>query len=103
MKKLLVVVVLVVAGVVVYAKVIRSKPAEVACDVLHKRCGKAVPADKCTKEIEEVADVIGDKNMDKAVDCMESADSCGEAMGCLMGAGSHMFDDVKKGFDRARE
>jgi hypothetical protein len=39
--------------------------------------------------------------MDKATDCMSSADSCMEAVGCLAGASTHALDDFSRGFDRA--
>ena len=101
MKKLLVVAAFLAVGAIVYAKVIRDKPEEVACERLHKLCGKAVPVDKCEKEIDELADVVGDKAMSKAADCMESADSCAEAAGCMVGAGKHMLEEFEQGVERS--
>jgi hypothetical protein len=98
MKKLLVVAVIVAIGAVVYAKVIRDKPEEVACERIEKLCGEA--ARGCSTDMEKVADVYGDKAMRKAADCMEDANSCPEALGCLVGAGKHMVDEFKQGVER---
>jgi hypothetical protein len=100
MKKLLVVAAFLAIGAVVYAKVIRDTPEEAACERLHKLCGDTVPVGECTKEMDKAADVFGEKAMDKAVDCMDDADSCAEAAGCLVGAGKHMVDEFKQGVER---
>jgi hypothetical protein len=99
MKKLLVVAVLVAIGAVVYVKVIRDKPAERVCEHLQKACGPSI-AEKCDQKMEDVAKLYGDKAMDKAVDCMDDANSCAEAVGCLVGAGAGMVDEFKKGVER---
>jgi hypothetical protein len=101
MKKLLVVVAVLGLGAVVYAKVIRSTPQEAACERLDTLCGKQVDVGECREALDDAADIVGEKVMDKATDCMRSADSCMEAAGCLAGAGTHAIDDFARGFDRA--
>ena len=103
MKKLLVVAAFLGLGAVVYAKVIRTKPEEAACERLNDLCGKRVDVGECREALDEAGDIVGDKVMDKAVDCMESADSCMEAVGCMAGAGTHALDDFERGFDRGRQ
>ncbi len=100
MKKLLVVAAVIALGAVVYAKVIRSSPETRACERLDSLCGKKVDIGECKKDFADAKDIVGDKVVDKAVDCMESATSCMEAAGCIMGAGTHAFDDFQRGFDR---
>lgn len=101
MKKLLVVVAFLGLGAVVYAKVIRSSPQQEACERLDTLCGKKVDIGECREALDEASDIVGEKVLDKATDCMSSADSCMEAAGCLAGAGMHAMDDFTRGFDRA--
>ena len=101
MSKLLVVVAVLGLGAVVYAKVIRSSPEAEACERLDTLCGKKVDVGECREALDEASDIVGDKVMDKATDCMSSADSCMEAVGCLAGASTHALDDFSRGFDRA--
>lgn len=103
MKKLLVVVAFLGLAAVVYAKVIRSTPQEQACERLDTLCGKGKQVDvgECREALDEANDIVGEKVMVKATDCMTSADSCMEAVGCLVGAGTHAIDDFARGFDRA--
>lgn len=103
MKKLLVVAAFLGLGAVVYAKVIRSSPQEEACERLDTLCGKKVDIGECRQAFDEAEDIVGEKVMNKAVDCMSSADSCMEAVGCLAGASTHALEDLEKGFERGRQ
>ena len=103
MKKLLVVAAFLGLGAVVYAKVIRTKPEEAACERLNDLCGKRVDVGECREALDEAADYVGDKVMDKAVDCMETANSCMEAVGCMAGASTYALDDLERGFERGRQ
>lgn len=106
MKKLLVVAAFLGLGAVVYAKVIRTKPEEAACERLNDLCGKRMDVTdvgECREALDEAADIFGDKAMDKAVDCMETADSCMEAVGCMAGAGTHALHELQQGYERARK
>ena len=105
MKKLLVVAAFLGLGAVVYAKVIRTQPEAAACERLNDLCGKRMDAadvGECKEALDEAGDIVGDKVMDKAVDCMQSADSCMEAVGCMAGAGTHALDELEQGFERGR-
>lgn len=106
MKKLLVVAAFLGLGAVVYAKVIRTKPEEAACERLNDLCGKRMDSKdigECREAFDEAGDIVGDKVVDKAVDCMESANSCMEAVGCMAGASTHALDDLERGFERGRQ
>lgn len=100
MKKLLVVALVLGLGVVVYAKVIRSSPEARACERLDALCGGEVDVGECTEALEEGAELVGDEVIEKASDCMSSSDSCMEAVGCVVGAGTHAMNDFARGFER---
>lgn len=101
MKQLLVVAAVLGLGALVYAKVIRSSPSEQACDRLATLCGKSVEVGECRDALDEAEDVVGEKVIEKATDCMASADSCMEAVGCVAGASTHALDDFARGFERS--
>jgi len=103
MKKLLVVAAFLGLGAVVYAKVIRSSPVEEACDRLNTLCGKRVDVGECREDMSEAKDIVGEKALDAATDCMTSADSCMEAVGCLAGGATHALDDFERGFERSKK
>ncbi len=102
MKKLLVLVVLLGLGAVVYAKVIRSSPEKRACQQLQNLCGDEVEIRECTEVFDEAQKIVGEKVIDKATECMSSADTCVEAAGCLAGASTHVLEDFEKGFERGK-
>jgi hypothetical protein len=103
MKKLLVVAVLVGLAAVVYAKVIRSTPAESACERLDTLCGGEVNVGECKAEFAEAEKIVGEKVIDKATDCIDDANTCMEAIGCMGGAATHAIDELEKGFERSRK
>ena len=101
MKKLLVVAAVLGLAAVVYAKVIRSSPQEQACERLDTLCGKQVDVGECREALDEAEQIVGEKVIDKATDCVTSADSCMEAVGCFAGATKHAMDDFERGFERS--
>jgi hypothetical protein len=103
MKKLLVVAVLLGLGVVVYAKVIRSSPEQRVCQQLDSLCGGEVDQEDCSEGLDEASKLFGENVVEHASDCMSSADSCMEAAGCLVGAGTHALDDFARGFERGKQ
>lgn len=102
MSKLLVLAAVLGLGAVVYAKVIRSTPAEAACERLDTLCGGEVDIGECTDAFGEVEKIVGEKVVDKATECIDRADTCMEAVGCMAGAGSHVLDELEQGFERGR-
>lgn len=116
MKKLVAfaVVALLVVGVV---KVVSGKTtegrAQKACENLISQCeslaklgGEELSSDdvdECAKDVSDAKDELGDSYGD-VTSCMADADSCGEALGCLVGgAGNVIHDELEgfgKGFDR---
>jgi hypothetical protein len=103
MKKLLVVAAFLGLAAVVYAKVIRTSPVDEACDRIAKLCGTQVDVGECRSDMSDAEDIVGEKVVDKATDCMRSADNCMEAVGCMAGAATHALDDFEKGFERSRK
>jgi hypothetical protein len=100
-KKLLVVLVLAGLAVVVYAKVFRSSPAEKTCAKLEDLCGgEKIEPGECRDGFAEARKVFGDDAVDRAVSCVADANSCLEAVGCVMGAGMRSFDQLQKGMER---
>ena len=102
MSKLLVLAAVLGLGAVVYAKVIRSTPAESACERLDTLCGGEVDIGECREAFDEAEKVVGEKVIDKATDCIDGADTCMEAVGCMAGAGSHVIEELEQGFERGR-
>lgn len=102
MKKLLIVAAFLGLGAVVYAKVIRSTPVDRGCERIAKLCGEEVDVGECRDAMDEAEDVVGEKVVAKAADCMQTADSCMEAVGCMAGAATHAIDDFEKGFKRGK-
>jgi len=100
-KKLLVVLVLAGLAVVVYAKVFRSSPAEKTCAKIDDLCGgeKIEPAE-CRDGIADARKKFGDEPVDRAISCVADANSCMEAVGCIMGAGMRSMEQFQRGVER---
>ncbi len=116
MKKLVAfaVVALLVVGVV---KLVSGKTTEgrarKACENLISQCESLAKlggaklssedVDDCAKDVSDAQDELGD-SYGEVTSCMADADSCGEALGCLVGgAGNVIHDELEgfgKGFDR---
>jgi len=102
MKKLLAVAVVLGLGAVVYAKVIRSSPETRACERINSLCGQKVEVGECREAFDEAEKILGEKVVDRATDCMDDADTCMEAVGCMAGATTHALEDFEKGFERSK-
>lgn len=110
MKKALpIVAFVVVAGAAVGAFAYIRNPTRVACVRVGELCGveggTMQDLDQCVDTVKQWRKIAGDEAVDKGVACVESANSCGEAMGCMAGAGfkgmEGVMKDFLKGFDKA--
>jgi hypothetical protein len=100
-RKLLVVLLLAGLAVVVYAKVLRSGPAERMCAKLDDLCGgEKIKPGECRDGVAEAKKMFGEDAVDRATSCVDDAKSCMEAVGCVMGAGMRSFDQVQRGVER---
>jgi hypothetical protein len=103
MKKLLAL--LIVGGVawVAYGRFIKS-PEKRTCQRLAELCGDDEDAGKCVKDIAEIGKMSREA-LGKLDGCVAGATSCGEATGCLFGAGAGamgtMFSDFMKGVGKS--
>lgn len=110
MKKALpVIVLLLILGVGVGAFAYLRNPNRSACMRVAELCGEKNGSkeqlDQCTEQIDQWRKVAGDAPVDKGIECVDTAKTCGEAMGCVAGAGVNSFknvvDDFLKGFGKA--
>lgn len=115
MKKLVAlgVVALVVVGIVkvVGARSPESK-ARAACENLASQCetlmklgGEKLTDDdiaECSKDLATAKDELGDE-FGEVTGCMADADSCGEALGCLVGGAANVLEGELDGFARGFE
>jgi hypothetical protein len=119
MKKLVAlgVVALVVVGIV---KVVNARSPEgkarAACENLASQCeslmklgGEKLSSDdidECSQDLSDARDELGDE-FGEVTGCMADADSCGEALGCLVGGAANALegelDGFARGFERARK
>jgi len=110
MKKALpILVLLVIIGVAAGAFAFLRNPNRNACMRVGELCGwkdgSKEQLDQCTTQVEQWRKSAGDESVDKGIACVGEAKSCGEAMGCVAGAGVSGFknavDDFLKGFGKA--
>lgn len=106
MKGFLFVVVLLGVGGFVGYRMTYGKPERRACAKMHSLCGeKADKVDKCEEDLVELWKVSGTDEKKRLDDCMDSANSCGQAVGCFAGtglrAGANFFNDLLKGMGNA--
>ena len=103
MKKLIVLIVIVVIGWFVYKRFFA--PSEVrVCDRLETLCADQTRTDfdSCEREMEQTAKLLDDKAVADIADCTASADTCMEAMGCVVGGATKgLTGDFLEGFKRA--
>ncbi len=110
-KALSIIVLLAIIGVGVGAFAYLRNPNRVACVRVGELCsgkdGTKEQLDQCTTQIEQWRKVAGDAPVDKGVACVDTAKTCGEAMGCVAGAGvsgfKNVVDDFLKGFGKATQ
>jgi len=100
-----------VAGAGVAAFAYMKKPERAACirvgDLCGDKNGNKEQLDQCVEQIEQWRKVAGDEPVDKGIQCVDDAKTCGEAVGCVAGAGvkgfQNVVDDFLKGFGKALE
>jgi hypothetical protein len=107
MKKLLVVLLLALAGGGVYAYSTGVfSPGHRACAKFVELCGKGSPGevDTCEKELAELDKISSSDATGKFADCVDDVNTCAEAFGCQLGAGMNEFgkmtDDMLKGMGK---
>ncbi len=108
-KALLVVVLLAVIGGGAFAFAYMRNPNRAACIRTAELCGgkggSKEQLDQCTSQVEQWRKVAGDAPVDKGITCVDEAKTCGEAVGCVAGAGisgfTNVVDDFLKGFGKA--
>ena len=97
----------------VYTEVLLTEEQR-TCGKLADLCGVAEKADddQCAQGMEKLRQNIGEKAYEKATDCVDRAESCLTAMGCVAGGGLRgvgqflegMFDGVGKDLkDKGKE
>jgi len=90
------------AGVGVGAWAYMKKPERAACvrmaDLCGEKDGTKEKLDQCTAEVEQWRKTAGDATVDKGIQCVDEAKTCGEAMGCVAGAGVKGFQNVVEDF-----
>ncbi len=93
MKKLIILLAVVIGGVLVYSRFF-SAPAR-AANKLASLCDETVSA----KDMSDAKELLGD-HYDAAIACVNDANSCPEALGCLLGGAGDRLDEVGKDIDR---
>jgi hypothetical protein len=102
-------IVLALTGGVAYAVIHnheRSACMKVA-DLCGVKNGTKADLDQCVEEIEQFRKVGGDEATEKGLRCVEEAKTCGEATGCIAGAGvkgmQGAINEFLKGFGKAAQ
>lgn len=107
MKKVLAVLLVVgIGGGVAYA--VTRSPERSACMKLGELCGAkngtVEDLNQCVDEMKQFRKIAGDEAVDKGVKCVDEAKTCGEAAGCVAGAGvkgiQGVMNDFFKGFGK---
>ena len=110
MKKALpIILFVVIAGAAAGAFAYIRNPTRMACvrvgDLCGVQGGTASDLDQCVDNVKQWRKIAGDDAVDKGVACVEKANTCGEAMGCMAGAGfkglEGVMNDFMKGFGNA--
>jgi hypothetical protein len=104
MKKLLVLLIVVGAGAFLVYRYVLTPAPERSCQRLASLCGGKVRVEGCVNGMTE----LGKTNKEAAAKfdtCVADAKSCGEAAGCLAGAGisaaTGVFNEFVKGVEHA--
>jgi hypothetical protein len=108
-KALAVVAVLAITGGAAYA--LGHDPPRAACLKMADLCGveNGTPDDlsECVAEIKQWRKIAGDDVTDKGLACVNEAKTCGEATGCVAGAGfkgaQGVLNEFLKGFGKAAQ
>lgn len=102
-------VVVALTGGVAYAVI--HNPERSACIKMAELCGvkggTTSDLDQCVDEIEQFRKIGGDEATEKGLRCVEEAKTCGEATGCVAGAGvkgmQGAINEFLKGFGKASQ
>jgi len=99
-KALAAVLVLGVIGATAFA--LTRSPERSAClrvaDLCGTQNGTKQDLDQCVDDIKQFRKVAGDEAADRGIVCVEGAKTCGEAAGCVAGAGFKGIQGVVDGF-----
>ena len=97
-------------GYKVFGSPSKAQRAAKACSNIAEMCADGDftkhDVEECTSGLQETPPADIAKEVDKAITCTADANSCGEIVGCLAGAGTGLDNDLRdfaKGFDRARK
>jgi uncharacterized membrane protein len=104
MKKLLIVIGILAlvggAGAVVW--VATASPERATCVRLGELCGsqnkELADLDKCMATMQEVHEAAGDERMEAMSACVDQADTCATAAGCMAGTGMSVLTEVMGDF-----
>jgi hypothetical protein len=85
-------------------------PERAACMRVADLCGveggSMKDLDQCVDDVKRWRKIAGDEPVDKGLACVESAKTCGEAVGCTAGAAfkgtQNIMNDFFKGFGKAQ-
>ncbi len=62
--------------------------------------------DTCVQELEKLEKLVGEEPVESAAECVDKADSCVEATGCVVGAGvkagPKLMQEFLEGFQNAK-
>jgi hypothetical protein len=88
-------------GGIVWA--VTSSPERSVCIRLAELCadpkdGSADDLDACMESMQAVHEAAGEKEMEKLVTCIDDADTCATASGCMAGTGFNVMTDVMGDF-----
>ena len=81
---------LAIAGAVVYLKYFRHYSKDDACENAYRVCGNNFAPAACKGAVEAVNDVLVEEYTRDAIDCMARADTCDEAVDCLVANPKHV-------------
>lgn len=93
---LIVIALLGVGGWYVYTRVLMP-PEKRACSRLSELCGESKGGERCHKGMEEFRKVAGQEAFKNATGCIDKADSCMGAVGCVVRAKLSGLGDFLKG------
>lgn len=111
MKKVVAVVILlgIIIGGVAWA--VMASPERSVCVRVADLCaveGTMQDLEQCVQDVEKLQKIVGEEPVERAAACVEGADTCAEAMGCIAGEGMNtmqeqldeFFEGVRRGVDQ---
>jgi hypothetical protein len=112
MKKIVAVVgFLAIGGVAVAGYAYIRSPERSACLHMAELCGEKGGTkddlDRCVDDVKQLRKIGGDEAVDKGIQCVNDSKTCGEAVGCVAGAGMKgaqgVVNEFFKGFGKATQ